>query len=299
MARRTRKSTPLKIGWFSTGRGQGSRNLLTSVCSSIQCGELNARIEFVFCSRERGEDVNSDAFLKLADDFSIPVVCHSYEKFRSSGGFPPAVSGKPLPAWRMSYDQEVMKKLESFNPDVCALAGYMLIVGPEMCRRYNMLNLHPAAPGGPAGTWREVIWKLIDMRAASTGVMIHLVTPELDKGPVVTYCTFPIVGGEFDRYWTEIAGMSGSEVKTRQGESNRLFQLIRRHGAARELALIVSTLKAFSEGRVTISGGEVLDSAGQVVHGHDLSGEIDEAVKEVLSISRVIPDPKGTPRRKI
>jgi len=72
--------------------------------------------------------------------------------------------------------------------DLCVLAGYMLIVGPEMCTRFNMINLHPAAPGGPTGTWQDVIWQLIKQRARETGVMMHLVTPELDRGPVVSYC---------------------------------------------------------------------------------------------------------------
>ncbi|GAH59253.1 unnamed protein product, partial [marine sediment metagenome] len=43
-------------------------------------------------------------------------------------------------------------------------------------QRYNMVNLHPAAPGGPTGTWQEVIWQLIENKAEETGVMMHLVT---------------------------------------------------------------------------------------------------------------------------
>ena len=58
-----------------------------------------------------------------------------------------------------------MNRLQGFHPDLCVLAGYMLIVGEEMCQRYNMINLHPAAPGGPTGTWQEVIWQLIDSKA--------------------------------------------------------------------------------------------------------------------------------------
>jgi hypothetical protein len=79
-----------------------------------------------------------------------------------------------------------------------------------MCLRYNMINLHPAAPGGPAGTWQEVIWQLIRTGAHKTGVMMHLVTPELDRGPVVTYCIFSIRGSTpFDGYWQEIEGLAG------------------------------------------------------------------------------------------
>jgi len=45
------------------------------------------------------------------------------------------------------------------------LAGYMLVVGDVMCKKFDMINLHPAAPDGPAGTWQEVIWQLIKEKA--------------------------------------------------------------------------------------------------------------------------------------
>ena len=44
--------------------------------------------------------------------------------------------------------------LEDFRPDICVLAGYMLILGGAMCRQFHFLNLHPALPDGPIGTWQ-------------------------------------------------------------------------------------------------------------------------------------------------
>ena len=38
----------LKLGWFSTGRGAGSRNLLRLVQEAIVRGEIPATIQFVF-----------------------------------------------------------------------------------------------------------------------------------------------------------------------------------------------------------------------------------------------------------
>jgi phosphoribosylglycinamide formyltransferase-1 len=159
----------------------------------------------------------------------------------------------------------------------------MLIGGAEMCQRYNMINLHPAAPGGPAGTWQEVIWQLIEEKAEQTGVMMHLVTPELDRGPVVTFCTFPIMGEPFDRYWRELEGRSIGQVKAGDGENNHLFQLIRQHGLAREFPLIVATIKAFSEGRVRVSHDrKVVDAEGRPIGGYDLTGEIDDQLPKKL-----------------
>jgi phosphoribosylglycinamide formyltransferase-1 len=148
-----------------------------------------------------------------------------------------------------------------------------------MCRRYNMINLHPAAPGGPKGTWQEVIWQLIEARAETTGVMMHLVTPELDKGPPVSYCTFSIRGKAFDKYWQEIEGKSVEEIKKSQGENNPLFKTIRRHGLAREFPLIIATLKTFSQGKVKIEKGKVVNADGKPIKGYNLTKEIDKLVK--------------------
>jgi phosphoribosylglycinamide formyltransferase-1 len=261
-----------KIGWFSSGRGEGSRNLLRTVYQSIEQGEIKADIDFVFCNRERGQARETDLFLDLVESYRIPLVCFSSRKFR-------APRGDDAPGdWRIEYDRQVMKRLKSFVPDICVLAGYMLIVGAEMCRHCNMINLHPAAPGGPAGTWREVIWKLIASGAQETGVMMHLVTPELDKGPPVTYCKFAVRNGQFYRLWADINGLSVDEVMAQQGEDSPLFKLIRSEGVKRELPLIVATVKAFSEGRVRIENGKVLDSSGRIVEGYSLTREIEEIV---------------------
>lgn len=262
-----------RIGWFSTGRGKGSRDLLTVVQDSIREGKIKASIDFVFSSREPGEATGSDLFLELVESYRIPLVCFSSAKFQ------PERRIEALPEWRLEYDREIMARLEGFHPDLCVLAGYMLIVGSEMCQRYKMINLHPAPPGGPTGTWKEVIWTLMENKAESTGAMMHLVTPELDKGPPVTFFTFSIRGESFDRHWKDIEGMSVEQVRRRQGEGNPLFKLVRQHGLAREFPLITTTIKAFTEGKVRIKRGKVVDARGKTVNGYDLTAEIDRIVQ--------------------
>lgn len=261
-----------ELGWFSTGRGGGSRALLTRMQDEIEKGNVKADIRFVFCSREPGDAEGSDKFIELVKSYRLPLVCLSSKRFKTSAG------AYLSPGWRLEYDREAMKRLKAYSPDLCVLAGYMLIVGPEMCRHYKMINLHPAAPGGPKGTWQEVIWQLIESKATETGVMMHLVTPELDEGPPVTYCKFSISGKLFDKHWEEIKGLSVKEIKVKQGEENPLFKLIRQEGLKRELPLVVTTVKAFSEGRVSIENGRIIDSKGKIVKGYSLTKEIDEIV---------------------
>ncbi|MDP2951729.1 MAG: formyltransferase family protein [Chloroflexota bacterium] len=258
------------LGWLSTGRDEAARQLLATVQDAIQKGESKAQIAFVFSNREPGENQESDRFFDLVREYRIPLVCLSSNRFRAS---------QAGTEWRPAYEREAMQRLGAYRPDLCVLAGYMLIVGEEMCRRYPMINLHPAAPGGPTGTWQEVIWKLIEARARETGVMMHRVTPELDRGPVATYCTFPIRGQPFDKHWHDIEDMSVEEIKREQGEDNALFRLIRSHGVARELPLILATLKAFSEGKLRFQGYGVVNSPGQPIHGHDLTEEIEATLR--------------------
>ena len=265
-----------RFGWFSTGRDKAARDLLKYACDSINIGDIEAEIAFVFCSRQPGESAESDEFMALVKRYNIPLICYSYQKFKADKG--DSQPGEPLPQWRLEYDRNVMEKLEEFKLDLCILAGYMLIVGGEMCRRYDMINLHPAAPGGPTGTWQDVIWQLMESKAKETGVMMHLVTPELDKGPVVSYCKFAITGDLFDSFRQQIKGQDISRIKEQQGEDNTLFRLIRSQGLKREFPLILATMKAFSRGSVKIENGRVIDAKGDIINGYDLTLEIDKII---------------------
>ena len=272
-----------QIGWFSTGRDKAARDLMDTAWNSIRRGEIKADIAFVFCSREPGESPESDLFLQLVETCRIPLICLSYQKFKASQVTAVTNQAGSLPLWRLDYDRKVMKRLAEFHPNLCVLAGYMLIVGKEMCRKYNMINLHPAAPGGPTGTWQEVVWQLLDNQAQETGVMMHRVTPELDKGPPVTYCTFPIRGKTFDRYWRELGELPPNSPE-RYSEDNPLFKLIRKHGLAREFPLIISTLKASSQGKIRISPEkQVVDAEGKLIKGYNLTDEINVQLKETIS----------------
>ena len=269
-----------QFGWFSTGRGKGSRALLKAAQMSIKQSDMSAEIAFVFLSREPGESTETDLFIKQIESYRIPLVYLSYQKFKAMKSTTSNQQGGLLPQWRLDYDREVMTRLQGFHPNLGVLAGYMLIVGAEMCQRYNLLNLHPAALGGPTGTWQEVIWQLIERGTKESGVMMHLVTPELDEGPVATYCTFPIKGEPFDRYWQAVRGKTAAEIKREEGDDNSLFKLIRKQGLTRESPLIIATLKAFSQGKVKVTNSKIVDRQGRSVNGYNLTNEINDLIRE-------------------
>ena len=249
----------LNIAWFSTGRDEAARQLLQVVQESISSGDIKGEISLVFSNREPGESRENDLFFDLVHSYGIPLTYFSYKKFKAS------IEGQE--DWRPKYDREVARRIVKFSPDLCVLAGYMLIIGKELCQKYNMINLHPAPPAGPTGSWQEVIWTLIESKAEEAGAMMHLVTPELDRGPVVSYCLFPIKGKPFDQYW-------------QRNDKETLFKLIRQHELAREFPLIISTLKALSQGEIAIRNGKVIGAQGNIIQGYDLTEKINREVKE-------------------
>ena len=112
--------------------------------------------------------------------------------------------------------------------------------------------------------------------------MMHLVTPELDRGPPITYCTFPIRGGRFDALWEgleeKLKNSTLDEIAHKEGEAEPLFAEIRKEGVKRELPLIIQTIKEFSDGRVKVEGEKI------IAEGEDLSGAYDlsEKIEKLL-----------------
>jgi len=267
----------LRIGWFSTGRGEGSRGLLQFVQQQILGGRLDAQIEFVFSNRKRGEAEGSDEYFKLVEKFGLSLVTLSSQEFRRSR--PGRFSDH-----RDEYDQQVMDLLSPFTPDVCVLAGYMLIVSGAMCRAYHLLNLHPALPTGPIGTWQEVVWELMESRSSHTGAMVHLATEDVDRGPVLSFCTVPITGGAFAPLWAELDQESLSELKATRGEELELFQRIRQAQFQREPYLLLETLRSVAKGQVILRGGHLTDGAGHPISTANSTGLcLDEDILKAMA----------------
>ena len=265
----------LRIGWFSTGRGEGSQKLLRAAVEAIAEGRLDAEIAFVFSNRERGQFEATDAFFDQIAGYGIPLVTLSDANFRRARGGEVARAGQPLPAWRTEYDSAVAELLRPYAYAIGMLSGYMLVMTQPLFAGHAMLNLHPAAPGQPAGTWQQVTWQLIEQRAEHGGVRIHLVTAALDEGAIVTYCTYSLRGPTIDLLWRAVEHRNISDIRDAAGESLPLFQEMRRRGAARELPLVVETLRALADGRLRLDGEVILAGTTRVVQGYDLTPEIE------------------------
>jgi folate-dependent phosphoribosylglycinamide formyltransferase PurN len=244
-------SDRLRIAWLTTGRGEGSYGGLEYVLNAINDG-LPVELAVVFVNRDRGEAEPTDRLIAMAESHGVPVETLSSVRFRKERGGERSKPGEPLPAWRDGFDAEVARRLEGYGFQIGVMFGYMLIATPELHLRHPFINDHPALPDGPTGTWQQVIGELIRSRAAESGCLVHLVTEDLDRGPIVAYCRYQIADACDDRAWTDAAALDDPRPTA-------LFAEIRRRGIARERPFLVETLRAIAEGDLELPPPAPLD----------------------------------------
>lgn len=264
------------FGWFSSGRDQAAIDLFTAAHDHMASGFIPARLAFVFCDRASGETPASDQFLDVVQARGVPLVTHSSRNLRR------LIKQRvpELDAFREAFDAQVIELLKGFVVEVAVLAGFMLIASPRLCRAFLCLNLHPAIPGGPKGTWQEVMWQLIADEAGEAGAMMHLATPELDAGPPVTYCRFPLRGPGFEPLWAELARKRREQglaaIQAREGERQPLFARIREEELRREFPLILLTLQNVAAGHLRLSRSGAHAQGRLFPQGLDLTSRVEE-----------------------
>ncbi|MGQ9499328.1 MAG: phosphoribosylglycinamide formyltransferase [Dissulfurimicrobium sp.] len=270
----------MDFGWWTTGRDNAAVELFDAVWKAINEGVIPGKISYVFCSKAKGEGEYSDRLMDMASMHRLPVVS------LSAAGFMPELRKTDRNKWRDIYHRAVFDAIKGFHQDVVVLAGYMWVVSPELCHSFPIINLHPALPDGPRGTWQEVVWQLIRERAGRTGAMMHVVTSELDRGPAITLCAFDIKNGvTWDTLWRQLdESLKTSDldaIKTSYGETQPLFAAIRREEAKREIPLIIQTLVLLATGGVSIRDGRPFDISGRALETpYDLTSEIEALLQK-------------------
>jgi phosphoribosylglycinamide formyltransferase-1 len=267
------------FGWFSSGRDQAAIDLFNTALNHVESGFIPGKIAYVFCDREPGESEFSDKFHQAVRARGIPLVLHSSRKLREIIRRHPDKAAE----MREAFDAEIIELLKAYEAQVVVLAGYMLIVSPLLCRTFLCLNLHPAVPGGPKGTWQEVMWQIITTGRKEAGGMMHVVTPELDAGPPVTYFHFSLSGPEFEPLWAQFSAKlrqkTMAQIRMEEGESEPLFAKIREEELRREFPLILLTMKNLAEGRFILTKKGVIVAGKPVPQGLDLSRQVEEYLR--------------------
>lgn len=97
---------------------------------------------------------------------------------------------------RDAFDQQLMKTIDDFQPDLVVLAGFMRILTPQFTQHYlgKMLNIHPSLL--PKFQGLHTHQRALDANETRHGVTVHFVTAELDGGPSAIQASVPIIDGD-------------------------------------------------------------------------------------------------------
>lgn len=149
--------------------GNGSN--LQALVDAIRAGRMAARIVAVISNRPHAYG------LQRATAAGIPAETLDHTRFDN----------------REAFDQALQERIDSFQPDLVVLAGFMRILTPGFVSHYagRMLNVHPSLL--PLYKGIHTHRRVLEDGASEHGVSVHFVTPELDGGPVIMQAKVPVL----------------------------------------------------------------------------------------------------------
>jgi len=97
---------------------------------------------------------------------------------------------------RAEFDELVNGALRDAGVEYVALAGYMRLLSPGFVEKWTgrMINIHPSLL--PAYKGLDTHQRAIDAGEAKHGCSVHIVTAELDDGPILAQAEVPILAGD-------------------------------------------------------------------------------------------------------
>jgi len=159
-------SSSKHIGVLISGRGSN----LQAIIDAIAEKRLNADIAIVISNRADA------AGLDRAKQAGIETLVVDHQ------------DKKRFPA-REDYDRELVTQLRNRNVGLVCLAGFMRLLSPIFLDAFadRILNIHPSLlPAFPGVNAHYQAW---EHGVKYAGVTVHLVTAELDGGPIVVQRT--------------------------------------------------------------------------------------------------------------
>lgn len=166
-------STPLRLGFLASGNGSSAR----AIVAAAKAGELAAEPRLLV------SNMRKSAALAFAEAAGIPALC---------------IPTRDDPD---AADAALVNALTGADVELVVLSGYLRQLGPRTlsCYAGRVLNIHPGPLpqfGGHGMYGRRVHEAVIAAGVAESGVCIHLVDEEYDRGPVIARRSVPIERGD-------------------------------------------------------------------------------------------------------
>lgn len=159
---------------LASGRGSN----FEAVADAVQKKELDARILALVC------DQPGAGVLQKSQARGIRTLCV------------PKAPGQSSEAHEQAWLAEV-DRATGLTPEWLVLAGYMRILSASLMQKFELeggvariVNVHPSLL--PAFPGRDSYRRAFEAKSKQTGVTVHLVTHEVDAGPICAQQSFDI-----------------------------------------------------------------------------------------------------------
>jgi phosphoribosylglycinamide formyltransferase-1 len=159
-----------RLGVLISGRGSNLQALIDAIAS----GSLEASVALAISNREEASG------LERARAAGIEAICLSHRSWPT----------------RDDYDRALVRELRARDVGLVCLAGFMRLVGAPLIEAFpnRIVNIHPSLL--PAFQGLEAQRQAIDHGVKVSGVTVHLVTAELDGGPIIVQRAVPVLPGD-------------------------------------------------------------------------------------------------------
>jgi len=162
--------SPARIAVLISGRGSN----LGAIIDAIADGRIAATIAVVISNRAGA------AGLDRARAAGIESVYINPRDYASRG----------------EYDHAIVRELSARHVDLVCLAGYMRLVGAPLLDAFpnRILNIHPSLL--PSFPGLDAQRQALEHGVRISGATVHLVSAELDGGPIVLQAAVPVRPGD-------------------------------------------------------------------------------------------------------
>jgi phosphoribosylglycinamide formyltransferase-1 len=145
----------------------------------------------VLIAAARSPDFSAEIVLVLSDDPAAPGLSLA----RSQGVAAEAIDFRTY-AGKPAFEAALDARLAAASVEIVCLAGFMRVLSPPFVERWRgrILNIHPSLLPDLRGL--NTHERALVQGLGEHGCTVHLVTAELDAGPILAQARVPVFAGD-------------------------------------------------------------------------------------------------------
>ena len=137
---------------------------------------------------------------KIAGVISNNKNAYALERAKKHGIANCCISPKDY-ANRATFNQKFLEKMDELNPDLIVLAGFLVVIPPEMIAKYRnrIINIHPSLIPSFCGTGYyglKVHEAALARGVKVVGASVHFVDEGTDTGPIILQKAVEVKNGD-------------------------------------------------------------------------------------------------------